>query len=155
MMAIGVSAERAVVIDEQPIGTSIIRGWKFLWGKFGDYFTIVLLLIGLGIVAGILFACILTPILCGVMGMGAVSAFGDNDLNLFARILVFTGPTILIAVLLGLLFGTLANVFTSSVWTLAYREWTKPVPPADTALQPVAPPIEPPAPIEPPSGGNA
>jgi hypothetical protein len=53
-------------------------------------------------------------------------------------------------VLLGLLFGTLANVFTSSVWTLAYREWTKSAPPADTALQPAAPPIEPISPIEPP-----
>jgi hypothetical protein len=155
MMAIGVSAERAVVIDEQPIGASIVRGWKFLWGKFGDYFTIVLLMIGLGIVAGIVFACILTPILCGVMGMGAVSAFGDNDLNIFTRILVFTGPTILIAVLLGLLFGTLINVWASSVWTLAYRHWTQAVPPTDTSLQPVAPPIEPIAPIEPPSGGNA
>jgi hypothetical protein len=155
MMAIGVSAERAVVIDEQPIGASLVRGWKFLWGKFGDYFTIVLLMIGLGIVAGIVFACILTPILCGVMGMGAVSAFGDNDMNIFTRILVFTGPTILIAVLLGLLFGTLVNVFTSSVWTLAYRHWTQAAPPTDTSLQPVAPPIEPIAPIEPPSGGNA
>ena len=51
--------------------------------------------------------------------------------------------------LLGLLFRTLANVFTSSVWTLAYREWTKPAQPADTAVQPVAPPIEPIQPIEP------
>jgi len=154
MMAIGVSAERAVVLDELPIWPSIVKGWKFLWGKFGDYFTIVLLLIGIGILAGIVFACILTPILCGVMGMGAVSAFGDNDMSIFTRILVFTGPTILIAVLLGLLFGTLANVFTSSVWTLAYREWTKPAPPAETDLQPVAPPIEPIAPIEPPASGN-
>jgi hypothetical protein len=155
MMAIGVSAERAVVLDEQPIWPSIVKGWKFLWGKFGDYFTIVLLMIGLGILAGIVFACILTPILCGTLGMSAVGAFGADDANVFTRLMVFTGPTILVAVLLGLLFGTLANVFTSSVWTLAYREWTRPVPPADTALQPVAQPIEPIAPIEPPSGGNA
>jgi len=166
MTAIGVSAERAVVIDEAPIWPSIVKGWKFLWGKFGDYFTIVLLLIGVGILAGIIFACILTPILCGTMGMGAIGAFGDNDMNIFTRIMVFTGPTILVAVLLGLLFGTLANVFTSSVWTLAYRQWTQPAQPAEAALQPIAPPIEPLPPIEPatpinppsnepPSGDNA
>jgi hypothetical protein len=149
MMAIGISAERAVVIDEMPIWPSIVKGWKFLWGKFGDYFTIVLLLIGIGILAGIIFACILVPILCGTLGMGAVGALGDNDMNIFTRIMVFTGPTILIAVLLGLLFGTLANVFTSSVWTLAYRQWTQPAQPADAALQPVAPPAEPPAPSTP------
>jgi hypothetical protein len=155
MMAIGISAERAVVLDEAPIWPSIVKGWKFLWGKFGDYFTIVLLLIGVAILAGIIFACILTPILCGTMGMGAISAFGDNDMSIFTRIMVFTGPTILVAVLLGLLFGTLANVFTSSVWTLAYREWNKPAQPAETALQPVAPPIEPIPPIEPPASSNS
>ena len=163
MAAIGVSAERAVVLDKLPIWPAIVKGWKFLWGKFGDYFTIVLLMIGLAILAGIVFACILIPILCGTIGLGAassVNAFRQDGANIFARIFVFVGPTILIAVLLGLLFGTLANVFTSSVWTLAYREWNKPAQPADAALQPVASPIEPIAPIEPPTnepppGGNA
>ena len=149
MAAIGVSAERAVVLDEMPIWPSIVKGWKFLWGKFGDYFTIALLMIGVGIIAGIAFACLLTPILCGTMGLGAVSAFGNEDMGIFARLMVFTGPTILIAVLLGLLFGTLANVFTSSVWTLAYREWARPAPPPATELQPTAPQIEPIPPIEP------
>jgi hypothetical protein len=158
MMAIGVSAERAVVIDEQPIWPSIVKGWKFLWGKFGDYFTIVILMIGVGILAGIIFACILIPILCGTIGLGAASsidAFRQGNGNFLTGIFVIAGPAVLITVLLGLLFGTLVNVFTSSVWTLAYREWTTPAAPADAALQPVAPPIEPPAPIEPPSGENA
>jgi hypothetical protein len=148
MMAIGVSAERAVVLDEQPIWPSIVKGWKFLWSKFGDYFTIVLLFILVGIAAGLVFACILIPILCGTLGLGAASAFSDNNLSVFTRLMVFTGPMILIAVLLGLLFGTLANVFTSSVWTLAYRQWTQPAQPVATALSPVAS-IDPIAPIEP------
>ena len=158
MMAIGVSAERAVVIDELPIWPSIVKGWKFLWGKFGDYFTIVILMIGLAIVAGIIFACVLHPDSLRRDGPGRCQfgqrvptrqqQFSDRD------ICGLQGPTVLIAVLLGLLFGTLANVFTSSVWTLAYREWTKPAPPVDTALQPVAPPIEPISPIEPPPSVN-
>ena len=132
-----------------PIWPSIVKGWKFLWGKFGDYFTIVLLFIVVGIAAGLVFACVLMPILCGTMGLGAVSAFGDNNLSIFTRLMVFTGPTILIAVLLGLLFGTLVNVFTSSVWTLAYRQWTQPAQPAAAVAPTVAPPIEPIPPIEP------
>ncbi|HTP10839.1 MAG TPA: hypothetical protein VMP08_21445 [Anaerolineae bacterium] len=169
MMAIGVSAERAVVIDEMPIWPSIVKGWKFLWGKFGDYFTIVILIIGLAIVAGIVFACVLVPFLCGAIGLGAASsanAFRQGGTNFLTALFVIAGPAVLIILLLGLLFGTLANVFTSSVWTLAYREWTKVVPPADTAVQPVAAPIEPIPPIEPlstvnppsnepPAGGNA
>jgi hypothetical protein len=129
MMAIGVSAERAVVIDELPIWPSIVKGWKFLWGKFGDYFTIVLLMIGIAILAGIVLACILVPILCGALGLGAassVNAFQRDGANILAGLFVLLGPTVLVAVLLGLLFSTLANVFTSGVWTLAYREWNKP-----------------------------
>jgi hypothetical protein len=160
MMGIGVSAERAVVIDELPIGASLVKGWKFLWSKLGDYFIIVVLFIGVAILAGLVFACILVPILCGTVGLGAMSAFGDNNWNIFTRVMVFTGPTILVSVLLGLLFGTLVNVFTSGVWTLAYREWNTPVQPAESALQPVTPPGEPlpptyPPSTEPPAGGNA
>jgi hypothetical protein len=154
MMAIGISAERAVVIDELPIWPSLVKGWKFLWGKFGDYFTIVLLMIGIAILAGILLACVLAPILCGALGLGAASsvgAFRQNGANILAGLFVFLGPTVLIAVLVGLLFSLLANVFTSGVWTLAYREWDKP---AAAALQPVAPPIEPIPPIEPSTTGN-
>jgi hypothetical protein len=166
MMAIGVSAERAVVLDEAPIWPSIVKGWNFLWGKFGDYFTIVLLFVVVGIAAGLVFACLLIPILCGTMGLGAASAFGNNDMSVFTRIMVFTGPTILIAVLLGLLFGTLVNVFTSSVWTLAYRQWMSPAQPATSVAPSAAPSIEPIPQIEPltpptssndqpPQGGSA
>jgi hypothetical protein len=153
MMAIGVSAERAVVLDEMPIWPAIVKGWKFLWGKFGDYFTIVLLMIGIAILAGIVLACVLVPFVCGALGLGAVSsvdAFRRDGANFLAGLFVLLGPTVLVAVLLGLLFGTLANVFTSGVWTLAYREWNKPAQPAALAPQPVAPPIEPIPPIEPP-----
>jgi len=123
MMAIGVAAERAVVLDDLSIWPSIVKGWKFLWGKFGDYFTIVLLFILVSIAAGLVFACLLIPILCGALGLGAASAFGDNNLSVFTRIMVFTGPTILIAVLLGLLFGTLANVFTSTADRPGSTHW--------------------------------
>ncbi len=163
MMAIGVSAERAVVIDEQPIWPSIVRGWKFLWGKFGDYFTIVLLMIGLAIVAGIIFACLLIPILCGTLGLGtasSINAFRQGGANILTGLLMIAGPSILLVILFGLLLGILANVFTSSVWTLAYRHWTQPAAPVAAVVAPDAPPIEAPVsmtppPAEPPAGGNA
>ncbi len=160
MMAIGVSAERAVVIDELPIWPAIVKGWRFLWSKFGDYFIIVVIFIGVAILAGIVLACILAPIICGTAGLGAISAFDNNNLNIFTRVLVLTGPIILLTVLVGLLIGTLVNVFASSVWTLAYREWNRPAQPAESAVQTVAPTIEPltpanPPSTEPPAGGNA
>jgi hypothetical protein len=155
-----------VVLDEAPIWPSIVKGWKFLWSKFGDYFTIVLLFVLVSIAAGLVFACLLIPILCGTMGLGAAGAFSNNDMSVVTRLMVFTGPTILIAVLLGLLFGTLVNVFSSSVWTLAYRQWMSPAQPATAVVAPITTPIDPIAQSEPltppnssenqpPQGGNA
>lgn len=164
MAAIGVSAERAVVLDELPIWPSIVKGWKMLWGKFGDYFTIVLLFIVLGIAVGLLLACILLPLLCGSIGLSAFTAATARNSNPLAAVVLIAGPALIIAVLLGLLFGTLVNVFTSSVWTLAYRDWGRPAPsPAGGTPQPVAasgeaiPPIEsvaPPPSNNPPPPGN-
>ncbi len=161
-MAIGVSAERAVVLDDMPIWPSIVKGWKLLWSKFGDYFTIALLFIVLGIVVGLILACVLIPIMCGSIGFTAFSAASARDANPFAAIMLIAGPALILTVLLGLLFGTFVNTFTSSVWTLAYREWN------DSAQLPAAgmPPIEPIPQIEPltppgssnnqpPQGGSA
>jgi hypothetical protein len=121
MTAIGVSAERAVVLDELSIWPAMVKGWKTLWSKFGDYFTIMLLFIMAGIIVGLILACILTPILCGtIIGFTAYTAAGMRNNN---AIMSIAGPSLIITVLVGLLFGALVNVFSSSVWTLAFREW--------------------------------
>ncbi len=142
MVGIGVSAERAVVLEDQPIMPSLARGWKLLWSKLGDYIVIVVLFIAVGLVAGLIFACILIPVLCAFIGGGigsAVSVQRDNPLLIAT---LFVGPAVIVAVLLSLIFGTLVTVFTSGVWTLAYRQWRadffNPQLPA-TGLQPPEP----------------
>ncbi len=164
MLGIGVSAERAVVLEDLPIMPSLAQGWKMLWNKLGDYVVIVVLIIAVGIAAGLIFACVLIPILCGTIGAGITSAVATERNNPLVFVTLIAGPTLLITVLLGLLFGTLATVFTSGVWTLAYRQWRadffKPPSPA-TGLQPIEPilPIEPLAPAGPtdnqPPAGSA
>ena len=154
MMAIGISAERAVVIDELPIWPSIVKGWKFLWGKFGDYFTIVLLLIGVAILAGIIFACILTPILCGTMGTGRSRRFWRQRHEYLHAHHGLHRPDDPHRRAAGLAVRHAGERLHSSVWTLAYRQWTQPAQPAEAALQPAAPPIEPIPPIEPPASPN-
>ncbi len=147
MLGIGVSAERAVVLENLPIMPSLAQGWKMLWSKLGDYVVIVVLIIAVAIAAGLIFACILIPILCGALGAGITSAVATDRNNPLVMVTLIAGPTLLITILLGLLFGTLATVFTSGVWTLAYRQWRadffNPASPA-TGLQPIEPipPIE-------------
>lgn len=123
MIGIGVSAERAVVLEDLPIMPSLVQGWKLLWNKLGDYVVIVVLFIVVGIGAGIVFACILIPILCGALGANLGSFAELERGNPFVIMTQIAGPTLIVSVLLGLLFGTLVTVFTSGVWTLAYRQW--------------------------------
>ncbi len=156
MLGIGVSAERAVVLEAQSIIPSLAQGWKMLWSKLGDYVVIVVLFLAVGIVAGLIFACILIPILCGTLGAGITGAATLQRGNPFVIATMIAGPTVIVTVLLGLLFGTLAITFTSGVWTLAYREWRaeffRPQSPS-TGLQPMEP-IPPTAPVAPASPIN-
>jgi hypothetical protein len=119
--SVSIGAERAVVLDEMPIGPAIARGWKLLWARLNDYVSIALIFLGLAIVIGIVLACALLPIL--------FANFASNLAQLQAGVNVFTfavnilGATLIVLVLLGLIVGSLVAVFVSSVWTLAYRHW--------------------------------
>ena len=120
--AIGIGAERAVVLEDSGIWTSIVRGWNLLWRKFADYFTIALIFVVLAILVGLAFACVLVPIALG----GVIGSIGNQlGQGLNPAIVAFNiaGPIVIIALLLGLIVGSLVAVFTSSVWTLAFREW--------------------------------
>ena len=141
MMAIGVSAERAVVLDEMSIGQSLAQGWKMLRSKLRDYLVIALIFIVVGIAAGLIFVCALAPILLGSLStqLGAALSARQNPQE-FMRI-VF-GPVVVVQLLLGLLLGIWANVFVSGVWTLAYRRWR------GAGLQPTSPVPQSAAPVE-------
>src|SRR5512141_1456809 len=119
--AIGISAERAVVLDDLPVFGSIVRGWDDLWQKFADYFIIGLIWFVLAIGLGILFVCALTPFL--IAGLGPTFGSLRPGVNIIALTFNLVGPITLVAVIVGLLFGTFITIFEAAVWTLAYRIW--------------------------------
>jgi hypothetical protein len=130
--AIGISAERAVVLDDLSVFESIARGWKYLLKNFADYFTIALLWIVVGIGFGIVFACALAPFL--LAGLGASLGSLRSGLNITTFTTNLVGPIAIFAVIVGLVLGTFTSVFETSVWTLAYRAWrTTDTPPATAA----------------------
>jgi hypothetical protein len=119
--AIGISAERAVVLDDLSVWEAIARGWKYIWKYFADYFTIGLIWIVLTFAIGLLFACALAPFLLAGLGASLGNLRSGFDIATFTTNIV--GPAAVIAVIVGLLFGTFSTVFEASVWTLAYRMW--------------------------------
>jgi hypothetical protein len=128
--AISISAERAVVLDDLPILSAIIRGWQYIWSQFADYFTIGLIFFLLSLGIGLLFVCALAPFL--LAGLGSVLGNLQPGVNIFAFNLI--GPTALAAAIIGLILGTFISVFEASVWTLAYRVWHASAVPASTSV---------------------
>lgn len=113
---ISVGAERAVVIEQQPIFKALGTGASLFIRQIGDFIIIGLLYIVVMIAVGLLFACVLIP----------VTLMGATTGSLMPGSLESPQTTGLVAIwtlVTGLLIGALASIFNASVWTLAYRQW--------------------------------
>lgn len=119
--AIDIGAERTVVLDGKTIGPALLQGWNVLWHNLVDYIAVTLIFLVLGIAVGLAFALLLTPLLFADVFISL--GHGTVELNAFTFTTSALGPLLLVAAMLALVFGMLVTVFTSSVWTIAYREW--------------------------------
>ncbi len=114
---IGIGAERAVVLERQPVFQALSTGASLFVKQIGDFIIIGLLYIVVAIAVGLLFACVLIP----VSFMGLTS--GSLQPGGVVAVTRLTGLAALWALAFGLIVGALAAIFNTSVWTLAYRQW--------------------------------
>jgi len=108
---------RALVLEDRGIWGSIRRGWNILTTNLGDVVVVWLIffLIGIGVavVVGLPLAAIAFAAIFPLAIMAAASP-------------IFLVPLVLIGILLGLLSAAIRSVveaYSSSVWTLAYRQF--------------------------------
>jgi hypothetical protein len=108
---------RALVLEDRGIWGSIRRGWNILTTNLGDVVVVWLIffLIGIGVavVVGLPLAAIAFAAIFPLALMAAASP-------------IFLVPLVLIGILLGLLSAAIRSVveaYSSSVWTLAYRQF--------------------------------
>lgn len=122
---VGVGAERAVVIEQQPIFKSLGLGASLFIKQIGDFVIIGVLFIVVAIAVGLLFACVLIPVTMIGATSGSLQSGSVTEPQTMGLAAVWT-------LLVGLIVGALAAIFNSSVWTLAYRQWRP------QAIKPVA-----------------
>lgn len=113
LAAIGVGAERAIVLEDAPVVEAFKRGWNLLTVHLGDFIVIGLLMIVIGLAVGILIGCAVSV----VAVPAAISQLGPNG-----SVTGF-GTTVIVTTLLGVVIGVITQVLFSAVWTLAYRQW--------------------------------
>ncbi len=119
MNAIGVGADRAVVLENMPVVDALRRGWQLLTSYLADYIVIGIMIFVVALAVGILFGCAL-----GLIGGAGVAGLAQTEGDFSAGAVVAGGlAVILISAVIGLIVGVLMEVLFSGVWTLAFRKW--------------------------------
>ncbi len=113
MNAVGIGAERSVVLEGRSILAALKRGVQLLINRIRDFIVIGLVLLGLGLIISALFLGITGPLVESL-----ASLLGESSLPLY-----FTSPVGLLFTIANFLICAVFAVFASSVWTLAFREW--------------------------------
>ncbi|CAG0935546.1 hypothetical protein TFLX_04387 [Thermoflexales bacterium] len=113
MNAIGIGAERSVVLEGNPILIAFKRGTQLLIKRIGDFIVIGLALLGIGLVISALFLAITGP-----LAEFLASLLGKDVMPLY-----MTSPVGLLFTIANFLICAVFTVFVSSIWTLAFREW--------------------------------
>ena len=117
--AIGVGAERAVVIEHKPAVAALGRGVQLFARNSLAYMGIAMMFVIAGFIVGVAFALILAPF----MFIFILPTVRQTDLSYVTFTTNLAGPIGAIAVFVGLLLGMLVAVLTSTMWTLSFREW--------------------------------
>ena len=120
-----VLAIRALVLEDQGILGGIRRGWGILIGNLGEVAVLWLIFIAIGIGVGIVIGVPMTMIGLVVLLPLVLAVIASP---------IFLIPLLLVVLVLGLLSVALRGVveaYTSTVWTLAYRQFA-----AHSALAP-------------------
>jgi hypothetical protein len=114
--------ERAIVLEDQPVGQAWSRGWQLLRANLGNVIVLTLAQIGIAIVAGLIIgvlgAIVAIPLALSTFGGNG----GFNPIGLIGGIALW---------LLAGLLGALPSAWYAVLWTLFYRAIT------GTAPQPV------------------
>jgi hypothetical protein len=122
---------RATALENLGVMDSIRRGYAIVRARVGDVVIMGLIMFGIGLV----FAIVMIPVVLAVLFMAAVAGglpalLAGGITNLFAHgaapkvvALVVGIPLFLLVMTLPLTFiSGLVEAFTSSTWTLTYRE---------------------------------
>lgn len=117
---IQIYAERAAILEGHGWIEAFKRGWQVLKTHLGPtiIFWLIFLLIG-----GVLAAIVVGGILA--LALPAMALFGNNNPNALAVVTMCGGALVGFVILA--VVGAIVQTFTSTTWTLVYRQLTRPI----------------------------
>jgi len=113
LLALGVGAERGVVLESLGVGSAFRRAWGLVRSKLRDFLLIGLVMLVIIIVLLVLFGCPAVFFL----------AIASGGLKTASDIYTAVGPyTVVIGILVSVVTMPV-TIYFSAVWTLAFRRW--------------------------------
>jgi hypothetical protein len=116
-------AQRAAVLDDQPVGTAWSTGWRLLRANVANVLLVVLAQIVVNILAGIISAAIIGAIAAPAVLALILGAGQSHTLGYILMVAVL----VLIALVISGLIVALPTAWNATLWTLFYRAVTVPV----------------------------
>jgi hypothetical protein len=110
--ALGIGAERGVVLRQHSVVEALKHGWRLLWAHLGDYVVLGLLLLAVSIGIGLLFACSVM-VTSFLFTTSRSSDYYSSSVTQASIIVMFISAAANIVI----------TIFQSAAWTLAFREW--------------------------------
>jgi hypothetical protein len=111
---LAILAQRAVVLEQLGVVAAIRRGWALLRARFWNFVLLSLIWIAIGIVVGMIVAL---PAVLLAVPFALVVAAREPSLALIALLVVLVLAFVVYAVFIAMLNA----VFSSVLWTLAYK----------------------------------
>jgi hypothetical protein len=124
-------ARRACALENLGVRASLRRGYEIVRGRLGDVFMMGVIMFGIGllwalaIIPVILAIVVVAALIAGLPALlaGSIAGFFTAGHTPWIVAAIVGGPIFLILVILpSTLIGGWQNVFSSSTWTLTYRE---------------------------------
>ncbi len=115
-------AQRALVLENKGVFAAFSRSWQVVKANAGPIVILLIVFLLLGLLVGAVMLVIFIPVLAFSFGPLALRFFGAEPLQFIDFLMVCGG--ILFMWLVGALIQAVLTSFSSTVYTLAYQEFT-------------------------------
>ena len=115
-------AQRALVLENKGVFAAFSRGWQVIKANAGPIIILLIIFLMLGLLVGAVTLVVFIPVIAISFGPLALRFFGAESLQFIDFLMVCGG--ILFMWLIGALIRAVLTSFSSTVYTLAYQEFT-------------------------------
>lgn len=119
---VGNYAARAIVLDGQPVGTALRRGWRLFRSNIADTLVFSIMLGAIGIVVGLLIGIVFVVVAL-LVGVPLFLLLASQEFPLVLTLVLALPALLLVILLSAALSGPLAAYFETA-WTLVWKHLT-------------------------------